>query len=473
MRPAIVLIAVFTLILVLLKFLTNSWHKAGMWALVPIIFLSVIIQGNAFLLGLAVVLSFALIIDKGRVSANGTAVMNVFAALQVIAAAFIVIPVSFVSDDIKLAGSIPAGTKLTEKPSIIHIVMDGYGARDVLAEVYGHDNSPFEAALKERGFIVMDRAFTPNNQTFFTMAAVMNGTYVRTEDLPDIENPILRLQLSKAISKGAIPQILRAEGYEIAFANNSLRGLRFGDGAVRVTGPPAIFNSIETRFFARLWRNSTLANADHNAQLRNAFESKNYMSFGNPFFYYQHVVSPHAPFSMTADGEDRRTISPSLRDASHFVQNSTDNWHKYIEGYSEKLKYTNKALLRQLQDLPSGPLVVIVHGDHGPGSLFDHESLGQSCALERFATLFAVYSNIPSVHQAFADLFDEPFNLANTYRVLLSALSDSELENLPDVSFFNRWSEPRHLERVSPDVRAASCTAHPLYQKAISAGAPR
>ena len=170
------------------------------------------------------------------------------------------------------------------------------------------------------------------------------------------------------------------------------------------------------------------------------------------------MLSPHPPFSLTADGEDRETISPHLEDASHFVRQSAERRASYIEGYVEKLKYTNQALLRQLANLPSGPIVVIVHGDHGGGALFDHESLERSCALERYSTLFAVYSNIPQVQQAFVRLANDSFNLANIYRVVLSALSDNEIEYLPDVSYFSPWSAPRAITPVPPEVRSAPCS---------------
>ncbi|NNE83418.1 MAG: hypothetical protein HKN28_05550 [Alphaproteobacteria bacterium] len=468
-RPAIVLVAAFALFLVAVKFLTGSWHRASLWSLGPLILLGMTTQGIAFLAGLAVPIVFGLIIDKGRVGVNSTFVLNLFAILQLGMAVFVVGPTLFVPNGITLSGSIPGETKLNQQPSIIHIVLDGYAASDVITDLYGHDNSTFETALKNQGFTVMERAFTPHNQTLFAMASVMNGTFVKTEDLPDIDTQKLRLQLGKAATKGAAPEILRATGYNFAYASNAFRPLHFGNGALRISGPPARFNSMESRLIARVRPLSEAATADHNAQVRNAFAPENYTIPAPPFFYFQHILSPHPPFSLTADGEFRSTILPVLSDASHFVKNSDENRRRYVEGYGEKLKYTNRALLQQLQDLPSGPIVVIIHGDHGSGSLWNHESLERSCALERFGTFFAVYSNVPQVQQAFADLSGAPFNLVNTYRVLFSALSDSEFENLPDTSFFNRWYEPRHLEPVSPDVRAASCTAHPSYRVPNSA----
>jgi hypothetical protein len=181
------------------------------------------------------------------------------------------------------------------------------------------------------------------------------------------------------------------------------------------------------------------------------------------------VLSPHPPFSLTAEGKDKQTISPNFLDGSHFVRQSAERRAQYIEGYVEKLKYTNQALLRQLANLPSGPIVVIVHSDHGGGAFYDHESLERSCALERFGVLFAVYSNIPQVQQAFAQLADESFNLANTYRVLISALSSAEIANLPDVSYYNPWTSPRTLTPVPPEVRAAPCDNPPRHSTDASA----
>jgi hypothetical protein len=470
LRPAIVLAVVFTLILWFFRFAGRDWHRAGLWTMLPVIALVIATQSNALLAGLALAVLVTVFMERGKVTADSTLILNIFAVVLSVVPLSVVGATLFAGDRIDLRDASLEGVKLNERPSIVHIVLDGYSARDVAAQVYGHDNSVFEKALEEEGFLVMERAFTPHNQTLFAMTAVMNGVYLSPAVLPDIQDWKLRLRLGKTLTGGAVASLLRREGYQFAYTDNSFRPLRFGDGALRRGEPGVSLNSIESSLIATVLPSSSLATAAHNVRVRGAFAPENYDIPARPFFFYQHVITPHPPFSLTSDGGDRQTISPLISDASHFIGYSTERRRRYVEGYAEKLKFTNTALLRQMQNLPDGPIVVFIHGDHGGGSLFDHESLERSCAQERFATLFAVYSNIPQVQQAFSARSSAPFNLVNTYRILLSALSETEIATLPDTSFFNPWSEPRRLQPVPSDVRTAECRNHPLFEPPASAG---
>jgi len=458
LRPSIFLGCLFVLTLLLSKFLLRDWHRAGLltYCLVSALFAA---TQNFIMFGtLAMTTLLVVALQKGRMSASGTVVLNFLVITQIFGALYRISPALFIGEGVNLQDTSLNAFELNQRPSIIHIVLDGYSSRKVLSQVYSYNNTTFEDTLGQRGFTVMKQAFSPHNQTLFAMASVFGGTYVETANLPKISNRRLRLKLGKAISQGAVPNLLRAHGYQFAYADTSYGPLQSSDGTLRVYKRAFPLNGFESRIISKVWPSSPFNTINyHNALVRSAFEPNNFAFPSRPFFYFQHVLSPHPPFSLTADGKDRATISPYISDGSHFVQQSAEKRAKYVDGYVEKLQYTNEALLRQLANLPSGPIVVIVHGDHGGGANFDQYSLEKSCALERYGVLFAVYSNIPKVQQTFAGLADESFNLTNTYRVLFSALSNTEIEQLPDISYFNPWSNPRALTPVPPGVRAAPC----------------
>ena len=106
-------------------------------------------------------------------------------------------------------------------------------------------------------------------------------------------------------------------------------------GASRVSNSAFTLNSIESSLLSALWPSSQLTALKYNALVRSAFAPGNFAFSARPFFYFQHVLSPHPPFSLTAEGKDKQTISPNLLDGSHFVRQSAERRAQYIEGYVE------------------------------------------------------------------------------------------------------------------------------------------
>ena len=73
-----------------------------------------------------------------------------------------------------------------------------------------------------------------------------------------------------------------------------------------------------------------------NRLLRDALGPDNYQSLTLPTFLYQHILAPHPPFSIGADGNFRETPMDTLSDGSHAIMDSPDLRAEYIRGYSEK-----------------------------------------------------------------------------------------------------------------------------------------
>ena len=53
-----------------------------------------------------------------------------------------------------------------DAPNIYHIILDAYARQDILKTRYNYDNSPFIDGLKQRGFIVANKAHTNYDETF-------------------------------------------------------------------------------------------------------------------------------------------------------------------------------------------------------------------------------------------------------------------------------------------------------------------
>ncbi len=350
---------------------------------------------------------------------------------------------------------------LRETPSIVHIVLDGYGASETLADIYQHDTGPFFGALQERGFVVIEDAVTPYSQTLPSMASVLSGAPVDMG--ADGRAPIrLRGDLAHTIRHGPVPATLEAAGYTFARAESGYAFVDFG-GAQRVTGDGLALSPLDTYLLRGA---GNYFGAIHNDMLLEALAPGTLAELPQPFFYYQHLIAPHPPFTLAADGSPRESESYSYFDGSHLIAGSAERRDAYKVGYREKALFIEGALLRQLDALPEGPRIVVIHGDHGPGAYLDQESPALTCMGERLRTFVAVYSDVPGVTEALAAYEAPGFSTVNVYRAILSALSG---ETLPFVEAEPRhllWSDPSAMQSVSRAELEAPCA--PVLNAAVA-----
>lgn len=93
--------------------------------------------------------------------------------------------------------------------------------------------------------------------------------------------------------------------------------------------------------------------------------------------------------------------------------------------------------IEEILDLSSGKAVIILQGDHGPGSMFDHNSLENSNLSERASILNAYY--LPGISQRY--LYPE-ITPVNTFRLVFNAYFGTEYPLLPDHTYYSPASAP-------------------------------
>ena len=143
-------------------------------------------------------------------------------------------------------------------------------------------------------------------------------------------------------------------------------------------------------------------------------------------------------------------MAPTIQSTSRSGRNP------YRRGYVEKLIYTNNGILslvRRVIGEASRPTIVIVHGDHGGGKHFDHDSAEQSCMSERFAPLLAVYASDGRLQRA----LPQDINLTNLYRVVFNTYFGTEMPMLQDRSVFIGWKRPEQRRVISAEEMVRSC----------------
>lgn len=334
--------------------------------------------------------------------------------------------------------------RLSQTPSIVHIVLDGYGSAETLRSIYDHDPRPFFAQLEERGFTVIENAISPFSQTLPSMASVMSGAPVDVSGSSS-RGTALRRNLGHTIRNGPVPQILEQAGYTFARTESGYHFLDFDDTRI-VASSPLRMSLLDAHLLRGV---GSYFGAVHNEGLRAALSPGTLADLPRPFFYYQHLIAPHPPFTIAADGSTRETHSSSFADGNHMATASAEQPTYYFEGYREKARFIEASLMRQINSLPDGPMIIVIHGDHGPGAFLDHENASVTCMSERLTTFVAVYSDIPEVPERLSEKQGDGFSIVNIYRAIIGALSDSEIPLVEPQSSFLPWSDPTSPTAVS------------------------
>ena len=150
-----------------------------------------------------------------RTAARVTAIFSIFFAVV-----SLVVSVPTAAGNLSLEARPIAATDDPSSPEIVVLLLDGYPRSDVLADGFGFDNTDFEAALTEMGFDIKDESRSNYSATWPSIASMMNGAYL--DEIPILQPfPADQTEqyqvLSQAIDTSTLPELLRANGYEVAW----------------------------------------------------------------------------------------------------------------------------------------------------------------------------------------------------------------------------------------------------------------
>jgi hypothetical protein len=343
------------------------------------------------------------------------------------------------------------------RPNIVHIVLDGYSRADVLARYYGFDNSGFLDELREMGFAVADRATSPYSQTLQSMTSVFTAS-----DLDGVgggsTGPELREALWIRLQHNPVMRTLSRLGYQTAALDIRYDPVRM-DQLDRLMDRHLLSNfeviALRKTVFYPIALKAGLREASVPAE---TFTKPYERELTEPYFEYLHLLAPHPPFDVTRDGQ---VLPPengfwSMNDGSHYTKHQPELREAYRRGYVEKLIYTNNGILslvRRVIGQAKRTTIIIIHGDHGGGQHFDHDSAEQSCMQERFAPLLAVFASDGQLQQA----LPQDINLTNLYRVVFNIYFGTDMPMLPARSVFVGWKRPEQQRTITAEEMARSC----------------
>lgn len=349
-------------------------------------------------------------------------------------------------------------------PNIYYIVLDGYGRQDILNDYFQFDNSDFINFLENEGFYIASESHSNYTQTTLSLASSLNMDYLYFVSGIIESDSINRLPLFELIANNRVRLVLEEIGYNFVVVDSGYTFTEIKDGDVFISPFPIALTDLERWFFSTTAINAVfesgfgqvlrpilpIAGYDtHRRFVVSGLEAlTNLDELPSPKFVFAHIVAPHPPFVISGDGSPITPDRPYLTgDGAGFVSSAEE----YQEGYIDQLEYISMQVEIAIgKILTSDPnAIIILQGDHGPGSLLNRESLDDSCMRERTSILNAYH--FPYGQNKILYSSASP---VNTFRIILNTFFEADLTLLPDLTFFATQSHPYALTEISDRVNA-------------------
>lgn len=336
-------------------------------------------------------------------------------------------------------------------PDIYHIVLDGHGRADTLAEFYDYDAKPFIAELESLGFYVADQSSANYHRTYLSLFSTYNYTHLTKFD-PKTHTG--SFDIWRATEEGRFIQDLKQAGYETtAITTNFVVDFQtFDNTFFAVPNSLTYFESILLQStIPHVWFGRSF-NRSHRFSLEAGFERiNNVPNSDSPRFVFAHFLLPHPPFVYNADGSIRED-QVSRRDGEFFQGSHND----YYLGYQGQIAHVNNQILDVIKELVTSsenPTVVIIQGDHGPGAMFHFGDFDQACMRERYPILNAFYYSEGKIEGLYPEI-----SPVNNFRVLANQFLGEAFRLLDDSSYYSLEESPFNFIDVSDLVASQDCS---------------
>lgn len=329
--------------------------------------------------------------------------------------------------------SIPEDQK---PPDVYYILADGYPRFDFINQVLGSDNTSFLETLESMGFYVAWCSQSNYTDTRFSMASTLNMSYLdKGTELPEVVYS--GSELDSMIRTGVVQENFSDLGYTIVTFESGYKWLRWESSDLHLD--PAIersqrlFLNVAVNDFEHLLLNTTAAKllldmpfvfnpsqANKLAEILNnpraSHRDRVFYTLDKlfdipetippPKFVYAHIIFPHPPFIVDAQGKS--------------LDNTPED---ELSAYADQIQYLDTRLLEiintLLQESDPEP-IIIIQGDHGATIDYERVGLDKSPRLGILNAYYlpnhpngkpidALYSTITPVN-TFRFIFDEYFN---------------------------------------------------------------
>jgi len=342
------------------------------------------------------------------------------------------------------------GNSTGPQRDIYLIVLDEYANAEITADRYGFDNRAFLDSLRQLGFVV-PVVHSNYLHTLLSIPSLLNASQladISTDLGPGTKDPTVPNYL---VENNRAVAFLQSQGYGFAFfpslwwaatRHNVHADLEAGaDDEFDVMRELArtelrrdlrMASILDLLHRERAWQ---AADAEH---LRRTFAGlAKVPQIRGPVFAFAHVLSPHKPFTFTADCRPLAGVAVSSKASSLYV---------------EQIKCLDRMVLRLVTGLlhdSDVPPVILLQGDHGlPSPAFDSaataEAIPPHAAYERFGAFGAYY--LPGNGAA---AFGDSVTVVNVLGDVLRYYAGADLPREPDDLYVSSYTRPYAFRRAT------------------------
>ncbi len=335
---------------------------------------------------------------------------------------------------------------------VYYLVLDGLGRQDVLQDVYGVSLAALRLELERQGFYVPTRSRAPYAQTMLSLAATLNMNYLDSIAATIGQESKNRYPLAALLKGNTMMAVARASGYRVISVGSEFAPTSDFDDADNGPAPDGLSDYQQTALAMTPLAALPLDHWTYKAHGRNVVRQFSKLdelasNATAPKFVFAHILVPHPPFVFASDGSVPR------RQSSWFTPHDGDFFRDvpetYVPGYAEQVSFVATLLRKFVQKVSEHPgpaPVVVIMGDHGPGSQLRWEDPAATNMTERMS-VFSAY-RFPGIPP---DRFYPTISPVNAARILANTYFGTSLPPLPDRSAFSTWSRPYDFLQLPPE----------------------
>jgi hypothetical protein len=262
--------------------------------------------------------------------------------------------------------------KSCAKPNVYFLLFDEYASSLSLKEQFNFDNSPLDNFLLKEGFHINRQSNSNYNYTPFSMASVLNMSYI--EGLKDPSHLVAQdfTNVNQLIRNNKVIKIFSSLGYQLKIYS-----------IFDIAGYPAkawqSFLPLKTRLITERTLAARLRKSTESLLIRRFnikyFVVQNYMNYlfsnekflklaaeeadqknSSPKFVYAHFIMPHFPYIFDSLGHRKND-----RQIYEDIQNNPP------PAYLNYLQYTNRRIEELVEHIRQKDpnAVILLCGDHG------------------------------------------------------------------------------------------------------------
>ncbi len=339
----------------------------------------------------------------------------------------------------------------SSRPDIYYIILDAYGREDVLDGLYGLDNRPFLDYLKGKGFYVASESHSNYVQTVFSIPSSLSYTYID----PPQEGVDGAEYFINLVEDNRIMKDLKRCGYRTVAIESGFYFTEHPGTDIYLSNKDVLNNFEDLLLAGSPWQiiadQLNLGPVEQSYKAHRQRVLYSFQQLGNlykmpgPKIVFAHIISPHPPFVFDARG---RPVEPARGYSVNDGDDFKGTLDEYRAGYAMQVQFVNHKLEQAIDALLAkshAPPVIIIQGDHGPGSHLDWDSPTNTCLWERTSILNAYY--LPGNGKS---LLYPAITPVNSFRVVLDTYFGANMSLLPDRTYFTS----HRLERQAIEITA-------------------